>query len=284
MNTTHASRGIARVDAIVPMPGDEQVLRRNIVVAPGNWADSDPFLMLAEDWFQAPGGFEMHPHRGFETVTLVLEGAVEHRDSRGGAGVLGPGDVQWMTAGRGIVHSELPRGGAPAHSLQLWLNLPASLKMTEPRYQDLPAAEMPLREAAGARLRVFAGSSDGVRADTRTLLPTTMVEIRLDAGASITQEVPTSYNGFIYLMEGEGRFGAEEVPARAGQVLWLERIMSDAKTSDIHVAADAPLHAILWAAEPIGEPVVAYGPFVMNTEEEIRQAIADYRSGRLGWD
>lgn len=279
---TSVSRGIARVDELIPMPGDEQVLRRNVVLRPGNWADYDPFLMLSEDWFQVPGGFQPHPHRGFETATLVLEGAVAHHDSRGGEGLLRPGDVQWMTAGRGIIHSELPHGETVVHSLQLWLNLPASLKMTEPNYQDLPGAEMPLREEPGARLRVFAGQSGNVRADTRTLVPTTMVEIKLDAGAAVIQELPASYNGFLYIMKGEGRFGHDETRGRAGQVLWLSRVDDPAKQSEIRLAAETPLHAVLWAGKPIGEQVFAYGPFVMNTEAEIIQAFADYRAGRLG--
>ncbi len=249
------------------------------VLAHGRFEEHDPFLMLAEDWF-VRGTFGDHPHRGFETVTFILEGSVEHRDNHGGRGVLHPGDAQWMTAGRGVIHSE-EAGPDGAHSLQLWINLPSKLKMIEPRYQDLRGANMPVRRENGAQLRVFSGSSGDVTASTLNHTPITMVEMRVDAGAPVTQDVPSSYNAFIYVISGEGRFGANETAARAGQVVWFSPIADDQTATSIAIRAESDLHAILWGGRPLRERVVAQGPFVMNTYEEIHQAIVDFQTGRF---
>src|SRR5690606_8091498 len=151
--------------------------------------------MMAEDWFQQ-GTFDFHPHRGIETVTFVIEGKLKHEDNYGGYGVLEPGDVQWMTAGRGIIHSEDPLPGETVHSLQLWLNLPRSDKMAEPRYQDIKSANAPVRTEPGAIVRVFSGHSGDVHAQTQNYIPVTYVEMVVEAGASVTQQLPGSYNGF----------------------------------------------------------------------------------------
>jgi redox-sensitive bicupin YhaK (pirin superfamily) len=191
--------------------------------------------------------------------------------------------VQWMTAGRGIIHSEMPHGDEPVHLLQLWLNLPASKKRVDTRYQDLRAADMPVRQEPGARLRVYSGASGSVRASTLNHWPITMVEARLDAGAEVTQELPPRANGFIYVLAGSGRFGADETPAHTGQVLHLAPSHGDDDgASALTVRADEPLFALLFAGEPIREPVVARGPFVMNTLDEVNQAYADYHAGRFG--
>lgn len=276
-----AARGISRVWKVHHRnPGRGPHIRQGFVLEPGHWEEFDPFLMLAEDWFQK-GTFDDHPHRGIETVTVVLEGHLEHRDNHGGRGLLGPGDVQWMTAGRGIVHAEEPVSGETVHSLQLWVNLPRARKMTPPRYQDLSGAQIPVRREPGALVRVFSGSSGDVTSSTLNHTPVTAVEVVLDAGASIVQDLPSSYNGFIYLLEGSGNFGVDDTPGEQGQVLWLGPA-SGAPQSEIAIRADKPLRAFLFGGEPLREPVVAYGPFVMNTEEEIRQAFADYRAGRFG--
>jgi quercetin 2,3-dioxygenase len=248
------------------------------LLEPGNWAEYDPFLMLAEDWF-VPGTFGNHPHRGFETVTLVLEGSVEHRDNHGGRGVLQPGDAQWMTAGRGVIHTE-EAGPEGAHTLQLWVNLPSSLKMSEPRYQDLRGADMPVRIEDGVLLRIYSGSSAEARAATRTHVPTTMIELLLEPGASVVQDLPASFNAFIAVLEGSGRFGSDRQEAQASEVVWFERDATQS-SSEIAIEAIEKMRAILWAGEPIGEPVAARGPFVMNTHDEIVQAIVDYQSGRF---
>ena len=242
------------------------------VLEPGEWEEHDPFLMLAEDWF-SPGTFGEHPHRGFETVTFVIEGEVEHRDNHGGHGVLHPGDAQWMTAGRGVIHSE-EAGSSVVHSLQLWRNLPRAKKMSAPSYQDLRGSEMPVRRENGAEVRVFSGQSGDVSGPARNLEPTTMLELRLDPGATFRQELPATYNTFVYVISGSGKFG--RTAAREAQVVWFA-----IEEGDVVVEADGALHAILWAGEPIREPVAARGPFVMNTLQELQQAWIDFQSGNF---
>jgi quercetin 2,3-dioxygenase len=250
-----------------------------LLLEQGNWAEFDPFLMLAEDWFR-PGVFDFHPHRGLETVTYIIEGTLEHYDNKGGQGVLEAGDAQWMTAGRGIIHKETPPEGQLVHTLQLWLNLPSSRKMTAPRYQDLHSADLPERLEEGARVRVFSGSSAEVSATTQNHVPVTMVEITLEPGATVQQDLPGSYNGFIYILEGSGTFGASKTEGKQNQVLWLGSGEGE-QESAITIQAQEKLRLLLWAGEPVKEPVVAYGPFVMNTEAEIKQAYADYHTGKF---
>jgi redox-sensitive bicupin YhaK (pirin superfamily) len=247
----------------------------------GDWAAVDPFLALMEDWFPR-GVFGKHPHRGIETVTYVIDGRIDHYDNQGHEGAILPGDAQWMTAGRGLIHNEIPAEGDTVHSLQLWVNLPAAEKMTAPRYQDLVGEDMPARREPGAEIRVFSGASGGVSAATKNYVPVTMVEFRLDAGASVRQDLPADYNALIVVLEGDGRLGAERTEVKPGDVAWLTR-GEDAALSEVQLAAgDKPLRALLYAGRPLHEPVVARGPFVMNSEAEIEQAFADYRAGRFG--
>jgi hypothetical protein len=271
-------RSVTRVTEAPIRAGMNAEHRARHILEPGHWAEHDPFLLLAEDWFP-PGTFGPHPHRGFETVTLVLEGQLKHEDNHGGSGVLGPGDAQWMTAGRGIIHIEDPVD-APVHSLQLWLNLPASRKLTEPSYQDLRGSDMPVRREPGVILRVFAGSSGSVTATTSTHVPVTMIEIRAEAGTRVAQELPAGDNAFIYVVSGSGRFGGKGTSGRAGQAVWFGPT-DGGPMSTLAIQVDTPLHGVLWAGPPLGEPVVARGPFVMNSEEQIVEAYADYRAGRF---
>jgi len=259
-------RRIRRIIDTHVHPGMNPQHRVRMVIEPGHWAEFDPFLMLAEDWF-VPGTFGDHPHRGFETVTFVLEGEIEHRDNHGGHGVLRPGDAQWMTAGRGVVHTE-EAGTGGAHSLQLWLNLPRALKMTEPRYQDLRGAQMPVLDEEGAELRIFSGSVRGTAGPALNHVPVTMVEIHLAAGATAKLDLPPSYNAFAYIISGATDAATET------QVIWFER-----EEGDVTLSARSATHAVLFGGEPIDEPVVQRGPFVMNTMPEIVQAYADYQSG-----
>ncbi|HEX7192949.1 MAG TPA: pirin family protein [Thermoanaerobaculia bacterium] len=261
-------RRIRRVVDTHVHPGMNPQHHVRLVLEPGHWAEFDPFLMLAEDWF-VPGTFGDHPHRGFETVTFVLEGEIEHRDNHGGHGVLMPGDAQWMTAGRGVVHTE-EAGTNGAHSLQLWLNLPRALKMTEPRYQDLRGAQMPVVNDEGAELRIFSGTVHGTTGPALNHVPVTMVEIHLAAGTTARIDLPPSYNAFAYVI-----FGTLDA-ATETQVIWFEL-----EEGDVTLTAHTPTHAILFAGEPIGEPVVQRGPFVMNSMNEIVQAYADYQAGRF---
>jgi redox-sensitive bicupin YhaK (pirin superfamily) len=267
-------RSVRQVAETSLHPGMNPQHRVRMVLEPGKWREYDPFLMLAEDWF-VPGTFGDHPHRGFETVTFVLEGEIEHRDNHGGRGVLRVGDAQWMTAGRGVVHSE-EAGPNGAHSLQLWLNLPRALKMTAPRYQDLRGGEMPTRTQPGAELRVFSGRSGDVLGPALNHVPVTMVEMRVEEGGIARQELPPTFNAFFYLVDGSGRFGAQRAAATAGQVVWFE-----IEEGDVLIEADAPLYGLLYAGEPIREPVASRGPFVMNTMEEVMQAYSDFQEGKF---
>lgn len=276
-----ARRIIVRTWDVAARDGQAPHLRVGQVLKPGQWKQYDPFLFMAEDWFQQ-GTFDFHPHRGIETVTFIIEGKLKHEDNYGGYGVLEPGDVQWMTAGRGIIHSEDPLPGETVHSLQLWVNIPRSAKMAEPRYQDMKAANTPVRSEPGATVRVFSGASGDVKSATLNHIPVTYVEIVMEAGASLSQDLPAGYNGFIYVLEGKGRFGEDSTSGSERQVLWLGPAGEDADLSEITIEADEPLRALLIAGQPIHEPVVAYGPFVMNTDEEIEQAFEDYRSGKFG--
>ena len=247
----------------------------------GDWASVDPFLALMEDWFPS-GVFGKHPHRGIETMTYVMEGRLGHVDNQGGRGSLMPGDAQWMTSGRGIVHAEEPVAGDVVHSFQLWINLPAADKMVAPRYQDLRGVEMPARHEPGVEVRVFSGSSQGLTAPTANYAPVTMVEIRLDPKASVRQELPADYNTFVVVLAGSGSLGADRTAIRQGDIAWLTR-GSDASPSEVVITAGSEaLRALLIGGRPLKEPVVARGPFVMTSEAEIREAYADYRAGRFG--
>lgn len=250
-----------------------------MVLNPTNMQEFDPFLFLAEDFFKK-GTFDFHPHRGIETVTYVIEGKLEHNDNKAGKGELGPGDVQWMTAGRGVIHIEDPAEGETVHSLQLWVNLPREHKMTEPRYQNLRGQDMPVREEEGALIRIFSGSSGGVQSATQNYVPVTFVEINLDAGASTVQDIPGNYTGFMYVLEGNGFFGKNKVEAEKGQALQLGKGV-EGEESGVTIQAKEKLRVLLYAGKPLNEPIVARGPFVMNTEEEIRQAYRDYMDGKF---
>ena len=250
------------------------------VLPPGPWKDYDPFLLLMEDKFEK-GAFDVHPHRGMETITFIIDGNINHYDSATGAGGrLEKGDLQFMTAGSGVVHNESPADGEKVHLLQLWVNLPRKYKMVKPRYQNMQAKDMPVREEDGALIRVYSGSSGNVVSDTLNFAPVTFVEMVLESGSSIIQDLPGSYNGFIYVLEGSGTFGENEVEAKKGQAMWLGSA-DESKMSGINVSANEKLRLVLFAGEPLRETVVAHGPFVMNSEEEIRQAYRDYREGKF---
>lgn len=248
------------------------------ILQPGYWDDFDPFLLMMEDTFKR-GAFDIHPHRGIETVTYVIDGSITHYDNATGeGGTLQQGDLQFMTAGRGVVHNETPDEGDTVHLLQLWVNLPRKHKMTAPRYQNLKAKDMPVRKEDGAIIRVYSGSSGDIVSSTLNYVPVTFVEITVDSGKTISQELPGSYNGFIYILKGSGVFGFNNIEAEKGQALWIDTAPANGPSS-IVISAKDKLQLILFAGEPLGEPVVARGPFVMNTEEEIVQAYDDYRNG-----
>jgi len=251
-----------------------------LVLPAGKTQLFDPFLIMAEDEFQREA-FDHHPHRGMETVTYVLAGELHHADNKGGSGVLHPGDAQWMTAGRGLTHLEVPPADTTVHTLQLWVNLPQAQKMTLPRYQDIPGSNAPTRQEPGVTYRVYSGNSADVVSPTKNHVPVTMVEIVVEAGHTATQDLPADYNGFLYVLVGAGTFGRNQVPAEAGEVLLLDSLSEAAEASEITFQATAPLRVMFYAGRPLHEPVVARGPFVMNTEEEIQEAYADFRAGNF---
>lgn len=246
----------------------------------------DPFLMLDEFFSDDPGdyiaGFPSHPHRGFETVTYMLDGHMRHEDSFGNRGDLGPGDVQWMTAARGIIHSEMPQQeSGRLRGFQLWINLPAKEKMKPAAWQDIAAARIPvLPLVGGGEARVIAGTfeQDGLRhAGPIGGLSTEpwYFDLRLPAGATLQVPLPLGHHAFLYLYEGAAVVGRDQpLPVRAASLL------TDGDSIDLRAGA-AGARLLLLAGKPIGEPVVQYGPFVMNSREEIEQAIADYQAGRL---
>lgn len=255
-------------------------------------AQVDPFLLLDEmgpvDW--KPGEAVLapdHPHRGFETVTYCLAGRMAHKDSAGHAGTLGPGDVQWMTAGDGVIHSELyeesfRRSGGRAHGFQLWVNLPARDKRMAPRYQEIPAAKIPVAKSPDGRAtaRVIAGEALGARAVIDTRTPIAVVHWTLQPGASVVQAAPADHAANVYVFGGTARVGADARPVPDGTFAVLGA--GDAVPLAVPADAPAPAELLFLSGVPLREPMARYGPFVMNTPAEIREAIEDFNRGRLG--
>jgi redox-sensitive bicupin YhaK (pirin superfamily) len=268
-------RPISRTSQVIPRGGSSHVEKKQLVVGDEGWESTSPFLFLSEDWFGKPKGFEEHPHRGMQTVTVVLEGAIEHRDHTGAHGILRAGDVQWMTAGRGVLHSEMPYGDETAHTLQLWLNLPRKLKMIPARYKDQRLADTPVRKVEGGEVRVYAGRSGEVSHPHGSDYPMSLLDVGLAPGASLGQEVSTRDRGFIYVLEGAATIGGQRVSRN--QAAWFEPGGGD----ELSISAIEDFRGLLFSGEPIHEPAVAYGPFVMNTPQEIQQAFLDYQAGRL---
>jgi len=289
---TNEGRAVAGiVNSIETLEGGGFLVRRPFPKA--SFSEFDPFLLLDEmgPMDVAPGeakGAPDHPHRGFETVTYMLSGDMEHKDSSGHAGKLRSGDVQWMTAGAGVVHAEMPsaefmRTGGRMHGFQLWVNLPQRDKMIRPRYQEIPGSRIPKATSAEGlvSVSVIAGEALGAKAVIETRTPSIYLHYRIKPGGVAIQKVPGDYNAFAYIVEGEGLFGAESERAIDGQMILFA---PDGDEVKIENAADAKstLEVLLIAGVPLNEPVARYGPFVMNTEGEIRQAIEDYQMGRMG--
>ena len=258
-------------------------------------SDLDPFVHMDQmgEVEYAPGepkGTPWHPHRGFETVTYIIDGVFRHQDSNGGGGLITNGDTQWMTAGGGILHIEEPpedlvMSGGLFHGFQLWVNLPSRLKMTQPRYQDIRAGQVALLTSAdgGALLRVIAGSLDGHEGPGVTHTPISLVHATVSPGATVSVPWPAHFNALGYVLAGSGTVGADRRPIRAGQLATFG--FGESLTFAASAAIDGPSETfdiLLLGGEPIGEPVAAYGPFVMNTKAELQQAFEDFQKGRLG--
>jgi len=273
-------RNVSRIETAATPQRSSATHANRFVVPADQFETHSPFLMMMEDWFAPPAGFPTHPHRGMETVTLVLEGSLEHRDHTGGHGVLNAGDVQWMTAGRGVMHSEMPGPGG-VHSLQLWLNLPAAQKMSRARYADQRALDAPTVSGDGWEVRVYAGRQGEAEHVAGSSYPMNLCFAALQPGAECVLEIGPAERGFLYALEGSASVGAQSTPLKAGQSAWLDPTGAAAGEPDRLVlrAGKTPFRAALFSGRPIPEPVIAYGPFVMNTQAEIRQAFADYQNG-----
>lgn len=289
-STTEPRRVARLVQAVSTLEGGGFPVRRPFPT-PG-FSHFDPFLLIDHlgpvNWPPGgPIGAPDHPHRGFETVTYVLAGENEHRDSFGNADELRPGDVQWMTAGGGVIHSEMPteafkRSGGVQEGFQIWVNLPAVDKMMTPRYQTLRATDIPQVTASDGRVhvRVIAGESLGKSARIDTRVPIQMLHFTVQPGGSLLQSVPSEQSGLVYVFKGTATIGSDQRTVAEGQAA----LLGSGDSVNISVAADAatPAEILLLSGKPLHEPVARYGPFVMNTREEIEQAFRDYQTGRFG--
>ncbi len=257
--------------------------------------DLDPFIHLDQmgEVEYAPGeakGTPWHPHRGFETVTYMIDGVFEHSDSNGGGGMISNGDTQWMTAGSGILHIEKPpeylvRSGGLFHGFQLWVNLPAAQKWAPPRYQDIRASEVSLLSSpdGGTLIRVIAGDVAGHAGPGSTYSPMTLVHATLSPGARLSLPWRADYNALVYVMNGDGTFGSDGRPVGTGQLAVLGPGDTITVAADRHQESRSPtMDLLILGGRPIHESVAWLGPFVMNTREEVLQAVADYQAGRLG--
>lgn len=290
------SQDTSRSRALVGVypPGPEHWVGDGFHVKTVFWPQLDaqmlsPFLLLdhaARRHFD-PSPFRRgvgeHPHRGFETVTFAYEGEVEHRDSSGGGGRIGPGDVQWMTAASGVVHEEkhsqaFSERGGDFEMVQVWVNLPADKKMSEPRYQSLLAREFPRLKLGAAEARLVAGTIDGKTGPAKTHSPITTFDLRFDEDGSAEVELPRGWTTLVFALEGDLAAGPDRQPVPARHFGVFDR--EDAGLVELHGKRGA--RALVLAGEPLREPVVAYGPFVMNTRQQIVQAFRDYQSGRMG--
>lgn len=277
-----STRKIARVVRGMPT-SDGAGVRLTRVIGSPQLMDLDPFLMLDEFGTDRPedyiAGFPDHPHRGFETVTYMLDGRMRHRDNHGNSGLLVPGAVQWMSAGRGLVHSEMPeQQEGRMRGFQLWINLPARLKMSEPRYQEFPPEQIPsVAPAPGVVAKVIAGEVGGVRGPVeQAATDPVYVDLHLQTGASFAQPLPEHHSAFLYVYEGALAVDGV-MPVLAQQLA----VLGPGDSVVVQATAEGTTRAILVAGRPLREPVARYGPFVMNTREELVQAVEDLRAGRF---
>ncbi|MBS1721878.1 MAG: pirin family protein [Armatimonadetes bacterium] len=247
--------------------------------------DVSPFLLFDHagpkvfEPSDAPRGVEEHPHRGFETVTIVYSGGLQHRDSGGHAGKIGPGDVQWMTAASGVVHEEMhspefTQTGGEFHVVQLWVNLPAAEKMSVPRYQEILNADIPVANGLYGTVRVIAGTFEGTTGPAKTVTPVGLWDMRLEPGR-VEFSVPEGHNALAAVLDGS-------ITTESGQATANEVVVWSPEGGTVSFDVTQPATVLFLSGEPIDEPIAGYGPFVMNTQAEIRQAIADYQSGKMG--
>lgn len=285
MTSTKTNPGLRTVaDVFYGMPASDGAgVKLTRIIGTQRLPDLDPFLMLDEFRSDAAddylAGFPDHPHRGFETVTYMLAGRMRHSDNQGNTGLLRPGSLQWMTAGRGIVHSEMPeQEDGLMWGFQLWVNLPAKDKMTTPRYQDIQPESIPMVTLDNnTQVKVIAGTYGGARGPiVADSTDPTYLDIALPANATFSHSLPANYSAFVYVFEGNGDITIGNAPILRNQIA----VLGTGDTVSIS-GGNSPARLLLIAGRPLREPIVKYGPFVMNTAEEIQQAIADFQSGRL---
>lgn len=259
-------------------------IQKGWILPPGRYEDFDPFILMAEDWFKR-GAFADHPHRGFQTITYVVDGRLEHIDNAGGRDILEPGDVQYMNAGWAARHGEEGVEDDIAHTLQLWLNLPKKLKITETSYQNVYGEEAPVVSFIGGSLKVFSGQIAGVTGPLQSLVPITLTEICLSEGATYTLELPENHNGFLYVIGGSVEVGTNKRTLTKHNVatLTFEEDGNESKMSRLVLTGKQRRTKLLvYTGVPIREDIVQHGPFVMNTMEEINEAYRDYHAGVFG--
>jgi len=294
-DATAVQRPVKRVvTALATFEGEGFPVRRPF---PGRMSlrDSDPFLLLdqmgAVEWGAGePKGTPWHPHRGFETVTYIVDGAFEHQDTAGGGGLISDGSTQWMTAGSGLLHIETPpealvNSGGLFHGVQLWVNLPAELKMTAPRYQDISASSVALAAShdGGALVRIIAGELGGISGPGITWTPITYAHATVQPGAKVSLPWNRSFNAMVYALSGRGSAGGENVAFGEGQLVDFGAGDAITFAADANQDSKSPtLEVLILGGKPIGEPIAHHGPFVMNTKDEIVTAMEDFQAGRMG--
>ncbi len=283
MQTTRIVKQVLEPQMVIEGAG--VLLRRSIAPQASNL--HDPFLLFDHFAFNKPEegpprGFPTHPHRGIETVTYMLDGSVRHRDSIGNVGLIGPGDVQWMTAGGGLMHEEMPRRGESGniYGFQLWVNLPSHLKWSKPQYRSISSSEIPAVERDGAIIRVVAGEVDGTRGPVGEIAADPIyLDLELDSASEFSYPVPVGHTLIVYVFEGSALLGADETPVDATSMVFF----SDGEGFRVKTT-DSPVRLMLIAGAPFNEPIMPYGPFVMNTREEIMEAFNDLRDGTFIWN
>jgi redox-sensitive bicupin YhaK (pirin superfamily) len=250
------------------------------VIPPEDFALNDPFILLMDDHFDIGdrplGG--PHPHAGFETVTLLLQGSVYDRDE---GGFIDTGEVQWMTAGRGIIHGENVGAKGKVRLLQLWLTLPKADRWTEPGFQTIHTDAVPVRQENGAEVRIYSGGSGSLRSKTRNHVPVTITEITLEPHASIDQEIPSSYNGFVFTLRGSIHVGANATTLQTGQTGWLDRPKVDGASLLRVTAGEEGARLVFYAGQPQGNPIVSYGPFIGDSKQDIVRLYTEFQSGQF---
>jgi len=275
-------RRIARIENVPPLaPGFAGAGHTAApVISMQEFAQTDPFIALMDDHLdmgeRQVGG--AHPHAGFETVTLLLDGAIHDPDE---GGLIRAGEVQWMTAGSGIIHGENARALGKVRLLQLWLTLPKADRWTAPGFQDLHVDRVPVRREPGVDVRVYSGASGGVQAPTRNHVPVTIVEMTMKPGASIEQDLPVGYNGFVFVVDGSVRVGEDAPPIGRNSVGWLDRPHGEGISVVRLTAQEGGARLVLYAGQPQGTPIVAQGPFIGDTMDDIKRSYQDYREGRF---